>query len=494
VSVMAGLLVRWGRFALACAGVLGLAITSWTGTALADAASARGNVTARATSVFAGQQLWASRYISAGATGVAASPAGGAVFVTGSDGSFLTIGYDAATGTQRWVSQYAGPAKKSSAANAVTVSPDGRAVFATGQTLNAQGEPEYATVAYDASTGTRLWASLRAGHAASGAAAAAEARAIVVGPDGKVVYVTGFSGHAGAGGRIGLGVYDYVTIAYDAATGSALWSARYDNGRNDQGRAIAISPSGKVVYVTGRSLAEKTGYDAATIAYNAATGKKLWAARYNGRASKNDFGQAITVAPDGKSAYLTGGSQGTTSRRDFAAVGYNAATGRQLWARRYNGPGNLNDSGTGIAVSPSSATVLATGWSDGKGGRYDVQWATIGFNATTGAPRWTKRYGVIGAGDTAVNIPAGVVVNPRGGTAYVTGSAAEFKEEGFFGTVAYSVSTGAQQWAKVSSGGGGGPDSEAKALAISPDGHALYVTGYSESDTTVDIATIAYRA
>jgi hypothetical protein len=162
VSVLAGLLVRWFRFALACAGVLGLVITSWTGAALADAASARGNVTARAASVSAGQQLWVSRYTSAGATGVAASPAGGAVFVTGSDGSFLTIGYDAATGVQRWVSQYAGPAKKSSAANAanaVTVSPDGSRVFATGETLNAQGEPEYATVAYDASTGTRLWAS-----------------------------------------------------------------------------------------------------------------------------------------------------------------------------------------------------------------------------------------------------------------------------------------------------------------------------------------------
>jgi glucose dehydrogenase len=304
--------------------------------------------------------------------------------------------------------------------------------------------------------------------------------------------VTGFSGHADAGGRIGLGVYDYVTIAYDAATGTALWSARYDAGGNDQGRAIAISPRGNVVYVTGRSLAEKTGYDAATIAYNAATGKKLWTARYNGRASKNDFGQAITVAPDGKSAYLTGGSQGTTSRRDFAAVGYSAATGRQLWARRYNGPGNLNDSGTGIAVSPSSATVVATGLSTGKGGEYDIEWATIAFNAKTGAARWTKRFGVIGAGDTAVNIPAGVVVNPRGGTVYVTGSAAVFKEEGRYGTVAYSVSTGAQQWARVSAVGD--PDSEAKALAISPDGHALYVTGYSESDTTVDIATIAYRA
>jgi DNA-binding beta-propeller fold protein YncE len=484
---MTDLLPRWARVALACAGVLGLAVTSWASAALAEATSAPGKVTAPAAGGSAGQQLWVTRFSQAAGTAVAASPTGGAVFVTGN----VTIGYDAATGAQRWVSQYDGPAKMGSVANAVTVSPDGSRVFVTGQTLNAQGDPEYATVAYDASAGTQLWASLHAGHAAGGAAAAAEARAIVVSPDGKVVYVTGFSGDAGAGGRIGLGVYDYVTIAYDAATGTALWSARYDNGGNDQGRAIAISPSGHVVYVTGRSLSRKTGYDDATIAYNAATGKKLWAARYNGKASKNEFANAIAVSPDGKSVYITGGSHGRTSRQDLATVGYSAATGRQLWARRYNGPGNLNDSGRGIAVSPNSATVVATGLSTGKGGQYDIEWATIASNAKTGAARWTKRYGVIGEGDTAENIPEGVVVNPRGGTVYVTGAIAVFKEEGRYGTVAYSVSTGAQKWAK--SYVGVAASSVAAALAISPDGHALYVTGQSESDT-IDIATIAYRA
>jgi sugar lactone lactonase YvrE len=485
------LLVRWGRFALTCAGVLGLAITSPASAALAAATSPRGEVMAPAAGGSAGQQLWVARYIQAAGTAVAASPAGGAVFVTGS----VTIGYDAATGAQRWVSQYGGPAHMGSVANAVTVSPDGSRVFVTGETFDAQRHPEYVTVAYDASTGTRLWVRLHAGHAAGGAAAAAEARAIVVSPDGKVVYVTGFSGHAGAGGRIGLGVYDYVTIAYDAATGTRLWSARYDNGGNDQGRAIAISPSGHVVYVTGRSLSGKTGYDDATIAYTAAAGKKLWAARYNGKASKNEFANAITVSPDGRSVYITGGSQGRTSRQDLATVRYGAAAGRQLWARRYNGPSNLNDSGRGIAVSPDSATVVATGLStDPPGGdSYDIKWVTIAFNAKTGAPRWTKRYGVIGAGDTAVNIPAGVVMNPGGGTVYVAGAIRVFKEEGSFGTVAYSVSTGAQKWAK-SFNGGPGPSSIATALAISPDGHTLYVTGQAESDTTVDIATIAYRA
>ncbi len=306
VTVMTDLLPRRGRVALVCAGVLGLAIPSCTSAVLAPATSARGSVTAPATGSSAGQQRWVTRHSEAAGTAVAASPTGGAVFVTGS----VTIGYDAATGAQQWVSRYDGPAKMGSMADAVTASPDGSRVFVTGQTWNAQRHPEYATVAYDASAGTQLWASLHAGHAAGGAAAAADARAIVASPDGKVVYVTGFSGHAGAGGRIGLGVYDYVTIAYDAATGKALWSARYDNGGNDQARAIVISPSGSVVYVTGGSFAKKTGYDDATIAYNAATGKQLWVARYNGKASKNEFANAITLSPNGKAVYITGGSRG----------------------------------------------------------------------------------------------------------------------------------------------------------------------------------------
>jgi hypothetical protein len=489
VRVMTNL-PRRAWMALACAGLFGLAIACQSGAGPAGATSIQGKVTASAAATSARQPLWVTRYTSGEGTAVAAGPEGDAVFVAGT----VTIGYVAATGVQRWVSQYDGPAKMGSMANAVTVSPDGSTVFVTGETWNAQRLPEYATVAYNASTGAQLWASLHAGQAASGDPAAADARAIVVSPDGKVVYVTGFSGHAGAGGRINSGVYDYVTIAYDAATGKALWSARYSNGGNDQGRAIAISPSGHVVYVTGRSFAKSTGYDAATIAYNAATGKKEWVARYNGRASKNEFANAIAAAPDGRSVYITGGSQGRTSRQDLATIGYGAATGRQLWARRYNGPSNLNDSGRGIAVSPDSATVVATGLStDPPGGdSYDIKWVTIAFNATTGAPHWTKRYGALAAGDTAVNIPEGVVMNPGGGTVYITGAIAEFKEEGFYGTVAYSLSTGAQKWAK--SYRDAGPSSRAAALAISPDGHRLYVTGQSESDTSIDIATIAYRA
>jgi DNA-binding beta-propeller fold protein YncE len=111
------------------------------------------------------------------------------------------------------------------------------------------------TVAYDASTGTRLWRSEFSG----GDGAIGYPHAIVTSPDGAHVYVTGV-------------VDDYYgTIAYDTATG---WRSRLRNRlsfRSRSGRlrwrqrfvaapaALALGPHNGRVVVTATGSLDQTG-------------------------------------------------------------------------------------------------------------------------------------------------------------------------------------------------------------------------------------------
>ena len=62
---------------------------------------------------------------------------------------------------------------------------------------------------------------------------------------------------------------DWATVSFDALTGKQQWSATYDGPAHgtDLAFALAVSPDGTQVYVTGSSL--KVGYDFTTIDYSA---------------------------------------------------------------------------------------------------------------------------------------------------------------------------------------------------------------------------------
>ena len=84
------------------------------------------------------------------------------------------------------------------------------------------------------------------------------------------------------------------------------------------------------------------------MAYSAATGARLWVKRYNGPASKADRAASVAVSPGGTRVFVTGSSETSTPSvehpgfyDDYATVAYDAATGAQLWVKRYNGPARL---------------------------------------------------------------------------------------------------------------------------------------------------------
>lgn len=191
---------------------------------------------------------------------------------------------------------------------------------------------------------------------------------------------------------------------------------------------MAVSPTAKTVFVTGYSDGSTTGHDYvyATVGYNAATGAQLWVKRYSGPG--NSAPSSMAVSPTGKTVFVTGYSAGTTTRDDYATVAYSAASGARLWVRRYNGPGNGASEASSIAVSRSGSTVYVTGYSSTATGDFD--YATIAYKVGSGAQLWVRRY--IYDPTYGDNYAYSVAVSPTSGTVFVTGSAA-----GNYDTIAY---------------------------------------------------------
>jgi hypothetical protein len=385
---------------------------------------------------------------------------------------------DLAPGDRLWASRYNGPADGSDAAHALGVSPDGSVVFVTGQSKGEDSDDDYATVAYDAANGTRLWVARARGIAAD------YAYALAVSPTGAVIFVTGLSWARGSD-------YDYATVAYDAATGAQLWATRYDGpaNRDDYASALGVSPDGSAVFVTGYSSGG-VDFDYATVAYDAATGAQLWATRYDGPANDSDFAGSLGVSPDGSAVFVTGNSWGGASADDYATVAYDADTGAQLWATRYNGPPtNGYDAAYALEVSPDGSAVFVTGSS--RGGASSDDYATVAYTADTGAQLWATRYnGPANGFDSAYALG----VSPDGSRLFVTGDSPGEASGSDYATVAYAADTGAQLWATRYNGPANGSDS-AYALGVSLDGSALFVTGITWGGAAEnDYATVAYNA
>lgn len=284
-----------------------------------------------------GDLLWSAMYDGPAGKwevgrGIGVSPDGRRVFVTGeSSGNgtshdYATVAYDAVTGDELWVARHEGlGGDLADEPNALVVSPTGDIVVVTGGSEDSAGAFRWATVAYDADTGAQRWAARHAGTPPPAPVPEDvrptffqnfhltgrddEANALAFAPDGATVYVTGFA-------RAFPNGTDYVTVAYDAATGSADWTETYDGPihRLDEASDVIVSPSGDRIYVTGNSA--DLGYwqsgqtdtpsyvldDVATVAYDP-SGTRQWVARYDA-AGYLDSGSALALG--GNSLYVAG--------------------------------------------------------------------------------------------------------------------------------------------------------------------------------------------
>jgi PQQ-like domain len=286
-----------------------------------------------------GAQRWVAVSAYEGGDGLAVSRDGQTVFAGGSGD---VEAYDAATGAMRWQSK--GPF------GIVRLATGSGMVFATG---TSKSYTDYQTMAYAAGTGTIRWRRAYDGPAHG----SDEPTAISAAPDGGTVFVTGISD--------GVTTHeDYATVAYDATTGGRRWVRRYSrtSTSQDEARDIAVASGGSTVVVTGSSgLANP---DFVTVAYDARTGSRSWVRAYDGPASGLDYGYDIGVAPDGSTVYVAGSSKGVTTGQDFATIAYGASSGLVEWVMRYRAHADTR-SGPSIATGPSAGDVYVAGTGGG---------------------------------------------------------------------------------------------------------------------------------
>jgi 6-phosphogluconolactonase (cycloisomerase 2 family) len=446
-------------------------------------------------------ESWVARYdgpshLQDSGAALVVAPDGAHLYVVGtsqdsSNGPDLVLtSYDAATGTQAWLRRYDGPAHGSDAAADVAISPDGSVLVAIGQSEGAGAD--FATIAYDAATGTQRWAA-RAGGPLSDVPTK-----VAVSEDGQRVYVTGYS----SAGLLPIGVdnYDLLTVAYAVSDGHELWRAAYDNGNWETNPVLAVGSvpgaDGPVeqVYVSARSDdggLGSTHADYVTFAYDARSGARNWSVRYDGPAHDSDQPHAITRTPDGTRLIVTGESVGSGTEADYATVAYDTASGAQVWASRYATP--QLDLGLGLAVSPDGSRVAITGFSvNDSGVPYDRSAATVVYRTDTGAQQWVARHGEPDGADgvAAAYDPAGrhlYVAGTRGDSVFYVNQVTVYDGQAL--TLALDPATGAEQW--VGRYAGTTVAESNKDIAVTPDGSRVFVTGGGQA-ANADVATLSY--
>ena len=323
---------------------------------------------------------------------IVAGPDGTLVFVTGtsiktedpSDSMWSTIAYDATTGMESWAKHYEGPGGYylTDSPSDIAVSPTGNRVYVTGYVSSADDYGDYATVAYRASTGERVWArTYRGGGRGDDVPGDDISYAIDVSPDGSIVVVTGESL-----GTDTTTAQDFATIAYDAATGKPIWVKRYGGPAQGYDVANAVVASQDTVYVTGGIQTDPSTGEGkiATVAYRASDGSQLWAKRWGEPSAAAGF--AVTVNTAGTRVFVGG-----TWYYDMVTLSYRS-DGTLRWARTL---GHGTDWSNQVdSVETAAGRVFITGS------------GTAVYDAGSGAKSWSNK---VGSNALAVN-PDGSVV------------------------------------------------------------------------------------
>ncbi|MGH2711557.1 MAG: PQQ-binding-like beta-propeller repeat protein [Actinomycetota bacterium] len=347
--------------------------------------------------VATGAVRWSARWASAEGGhdipyDLALSPDGKTLFVHGSQhmnpvgegADYATVAYDAATGELKWASGYDGAPDDTG--YGVAVSPDGDYVYVTGKSGVNYENVDYATVAYHADTGEMAWSSRWSLTPGEG-----EDIGIQVAATDDAVFVAG-----AGGGKIMTLAYRTGDPDVDPAAGSLIWQSQPLNG---YGYYIALSPDGRTVYTTGSAhvgisdIPLFPDWSFTTVAYDAATGARKWQGLWAAPQKGLDVPYGHALSPDGSALYVAGISRGTMELdNEGTTVAFDTSNGSVRWVAKHSLPGSLFDFSLAPVVSPDGSRVYVAGSTAVAQGQFHSQTVTVAYDTTDGSQEWIARY------------------------------------------------------------------------------------------------------
>ena len=419
-----------------------------------------------------GALLWTSPFSGESGEAVVTSPDGFRVYVTGilentasSDDDIRTACLDSATGAVLWEATYDAPVAgwNNDRPTGIEVTPDGMGVLISATSSSGNSTTDYATVGYNVFTGAELWSARYDGPGQT----TDETVGVVVTDDGSRAVVTGRSW--------GLNTLaDLTTIAYDPTNGMQLWLSRYDEpiSGKDEARDIAVSPDGSRLF-TANSLSGNGSWSE-TVAYDAATGSVLWSERFKAGNTSSEGGEVVQVSPDGNRVFV-----GIQNKNEFEIRAYAAQDGYLLWSSTQAGYYNFPERGHEFATSLDGSRLFVGYSRSDQAGFAGRNYATLALDSYTGAELWDVDFD----GNQDEDTPFGLALSPDGQTVVVTGESRLQVFGGLDAvTVAYDALTGDARWvARYDDGLGTGSmlNERGSDIAFSPDGQRLYVAGRS---------------
>lgn len=210
---------------------------------------------------------------------------------------------------------------------------------------------------------------------------------------------------------------------------------------------------------------------------------------------ENAYGTHLALSPDERTLFVAGSVTTRLVNQDMLVAAHDATTGALLWEDRYDGPGGPHDRARRVLVSPDGATVYVVG-----GGcmapttaeinctsNYDV--LVVAYDARTGARRWERAHG--GPGEQQ---PMDAALSPDGTALLIAGYSSPVagpSNQRDALALSLDVTDGRLRWSDTWAGAGGGEDIGI-AVKIDGMGRAFVAGTASGAASGLDALVLGY--